>query len=527
MKIKSLITVAVCTIAALANGQGNVTPNKQPINNGILQSDLDFARYKALSANLADYAGTGLSWNVATNKFDVTGGVSASGTPLTNQVAKWTDATHMGGSTWPGRTISVKDPPYNAAGDGVTDDTAAINNAMAAVVAAGGGTVFFPMGTYLCNGPFVRGYNSILVIPFVNPFDASAVTLQLLGEEHPAWGVASTFNDNYASTIKTTQTGTGAYPALLAASGGHGTGFVAYTDMNNVMVVIKNLAFRLPDNPSLNGVRLDGTGWAIVENSLIAAGISPPTHGTTGLWMPNSVNWSINYLNKVAVSGFDSCIMTGEHLRAPQMSAAACNIGVNFLQSIYPSWANIQLERCIEGIQFSGYHTVDLLVETEHQVGWWQALHDINDPNNYGTGTIRYFIGNGGNGTNIGASVNGGAGLTITSLFSGDVALAPGSGSGSTTGGARITGKGTVPSGGTTGQWLTKNSAASYDVTWATMKFPASTFANLPTFPSTGQMAVVTDGIASLTWGAAVTTGGQTATYLVWWNGANWTVLGK
>ena len=46
--------------------------------------------------------------------------------------------------------ISVKDAPYNAKGDGVTDDTAAIQAAINSVTA--GSTVFFPPGTYLLSG---------------------------------------------------------------------------------------------------------------------------------------------------------------------------------------------------------------------------------------------------------------------------------------------------------------------------------------------------------------------------------------
>jgi hypothetical protein len=50
--------------------------------------------------------------------------------------------------------------------------------------------------------------------------------------------------------------------------------------------------------------------------------------------------------------------------------------------------------------------------------------------------------------------------------------------------------------------------------------------AKLPIHPVIGQIATVSDGTGALAWGATVTGGGSTK-YLVVYNGANWTVLGK
>lgn len=47
-----------------------------------------------------------------------------------------------------GVTINVKQAPFNAKGDGVTDDTAAIQSAIDAAEASPGSTVFFPSGIY-------------------------------------------------------------------------------------------------------------------------------------------------------------------------------------------------------------------------------------------------------------------------------------------------------------------------------------------------------------------------------------------
>jgi hypothetical protein len=51
------------------------------------------------------------------------------------------------------------------------------------------------------------------------------------------------------------------------------------------------------------------------------------------------------------------------------------------------------------------------------------------------------------------------------------------------------------------------------------------TVATLPASPTVGQLAYVTDGAASLGWAAPISGGGHSR-YYVWYNGANWTVVG-
>jgi hypothetical protein len=65
-------------------------------------------------------------------------------------------------SSRPATTVNVKASPFHAAGDGVTDDTEAIRQALRSVERTGG-VVFFPDGEYLLsNALFVHGSNTRL-----------------------------------------------------------------------------------------------------------------------------------------------------------------------------------------------------------------------------------------------------------------------------------------------------------------------------------------------------------------------------
>lgn len=71
------------------------------------------------------------------------------------------DGTLKSGALLPGLVFNVKD--YGATGSGSADDTAAINAAIAAANTAGGGTVFFPHGTFVVSSPLATLAGSVAV----------------------------------------------------------------------------------------------------------------------------------------------------------------------------------------------------------------------------------------------------------------------------------------------------------------------------------------------------------------------------
>jgi len=98
-------------------------------------------------------------------------GASAAGNPTTLQAVLDRALTSFGATNWnvsvngvatpvstavtglTGIVFNVKSPTYGAAGNGTSDDTSAVQAAITAAVAAGGGTVVFPPGTYIITAP--------------------------------------------------------------------------------------------------------------------------------------------------------------------------------------------------------------------------------------------------------------------------------------------------------------------------------------------------------------------------------------
>ena len=105
-------------------------------------NDVNVATYVTVPNNTAAIAGLGNSAGIVYTP-------SGTGAVTTNVQAKLRE------------TSSVKD--FGAKGDGTTDDTIAIQKAIAAVSAAGGGTVFFPTGTYKITSELIISSNAVFL----------------------------------------------------------------------------------------------------------------------------------------------------------------------------------------------------------------------------------------------------------------------------------------------------------------------------------------------------------------------------
>jgi hypothetical protein len=151
--------------------------------------------------------------------------------------------------------INVKDPPYNAAGDGVTDDTSAIQSAINDAV---GETVYFPPGTYLVGAltglataatVLVAG-NPRTSIPLAKPNTLIMVTLNSDGSTVRNLGFIGPLKNSIQPFLGSTFISVGRNTAL-----------------SNVL--IDNIVAK---EASWVGIALDGTINATVQNSDISCG---------------------------------------------------------------------------------------------------------------------------------------------------------------------------------------------------------------------------------------------------------------
>jgi hypothetical protein len=221
--------------------------------------------------------------------------------------------------------INVKSSPFSAKGDGTSDDTTSINNAIAAAITAGGGTVYFPAST-AC----YKTTNQLTV-------DLSAITtrfqgkIQLLGDGQ---GRSCIINTTFTGIfIKYTGNASalesdfmvkglrivGNASAINAGSIGLQINKAAFFHIDDVDIEALDLAFDATDVEQSEflrsqfrfnngGLRFNGASTITSTNSIAFYSTTVSNNATFGLQVtnPNSLSWyggSIQYNGSTACGG--------------------------------------------------------------------------------------------------------------------------------------------------------------------------------------------------------------------------------
>jgi polygalacturonase len=180
------------------------------------------------------------------------------------------------------RYYDVRD--FGARGDGTGDDAPAINAAIAAGHAAGGGTVFVPAGIYDCGPIELRSHVTLALDPGVlirgKPISRAGASAALLSGEN-----LENVKLIGPGVIDATRAGVDAVIRLAGSRAIEIRGITLVSSGDFAMDASKCREL-LIDNVSIqaavNGLRLEGGRETTVMNSRIVAGREPVLNSTTG-----------------------------------------------------------------------------------------------------------------------------------------------------------------------------------------------------------------------------------------------------
>lgn len=262
--------------------------------------------------------------------------------PTTPSPTWWSPigATYAGyGSTF----VNVKDAPYGAVGDGTTDDTAAIQAAIDAVLLAGGGTVYFPAAVYAIKGALRstatyggggQGYRAQITIGTPSTGEAPLVLLGPTPMNTVISGGSTGSPPTGGVILLSNNAGEdwSAHSALPSVIGGCELGGAV-----DAMVLVKNLSVATPANPKLACLNFQAVRRASIEGVLCwtddyeTVPSIEPTHPTgIGLVMPGLNTYGLEHINGYASRGQYTGLVVGEHTSGSDICVTFGHIGIGW-----------------------------------------------------------------------------------------------------------------------------------------------------------------------------------------------------
>lgn len=313
---------------------------------------------------------------------------------------------------------------FGAKGDGVADDTPALQRAIDHVSRAGGGIVI-PPGVYSVTNLTIPAYplaegNSLKVI-------------EITGTSMPVtqFGSIMSFPVSNAGTIIKSSATTGGALLKVASSSGFG-GFSWYH------VVLEDLNFRTYDNPRIGAVDMGNAGQLTAVNLQIDSGIYPvqasrPTHGTSGLVTPRNNNAALTMLRSISISGYYNLLEVNEHTNADGINLGAGWHGLLFNDGYHASrLGRVLAYRVNTPVAFAGGHSFSIeQLDIEHSIaaaeatnpadlsvgnGYQVTQEDFRDVANGARGYVNWHVVQGNVGRVDTFTVNGGKNVQFRQL---------------------------------------------------------------------------------------------------------------
>jgi len=317
-----------------------------------------------------------------------------------------------------------------AKGDGVTNDTNAIQSCVNKCIQQGGGTLLFHQGTYLVSQINIPNVTNWLSIGFEGVFNPAQRfgTIALPGVYDPDVlvpnGTVIKGIDNTVSAIIYGQSGT------------------SYGNFNTAFLRLKNLTIFAPnENPNIDGVNASNLFQLQCENIVIGTQVYnvhsiEPTNVKSGLVTPHNSNCAMTKLDNICIWGFYNGILVGEHTNGDSIQIQSCKNALTFDYADHASYfKRVCLQRNTNQINVAGQHVFEISQlnmeyagsgQTTPENAWQSTQLEIKDPSNAGIANITYANVKGNVGKVSTCRIQGGNGIIIKKVGSDTKLTAPG-----------------------------------------------------------------------------------------------------